>query len=316
MRILFMGTPDFALFSLRALVESGEEVIGVVTQPDKPKGRGKAMTPPPVKVYAEEQGITVYQPATMKDGAFLETLTELDPDLIVVTAYGKILPPYILDYPKYGCLNVHGSLLPRYRGAAPMQRAVMNGDRETGVTIMYMAEGLDTGDMLLSRAFPIGENDNFEAVHDGLGALGADALLEAIALLKAGTAPRIPQDDARSDYAAKITKEDCRFDFTESASALHNRIRGLSPIPLAFFTAADGKMVKVLETRKGSVFSEKPAGTVLALSDGGVSGILVACAEGSLLLVRVVPEGKKPMDAVAYANGRGLKVGDKISAST
>ena len=309
-----MGTPDFALFSLRARVEGGEEIVGVVTQPDKPKGRGKAMTPPPVKVYAESIGLPVYQPATMKDGAFLETLRALDPELIVVTAYGKILPSYILDYPKYGCLNVHGSLLPRYRGAAPMQRAVMEGQKETGVTIMYMDVGLDTGDMLLKKVLPIGENDNFENVHDGLGVLGADALMEAIALLKSGNAPREKQDDALADYAAKITKEDCLLDLTRSAEELHNTVRGLSPIPVSFFTMADGKMLKVLETRKGSVKSDKAPGTVLALSDGGKAGILVACGEGSLLLLRVVPEGKKPMDAIAFANGKGIRVGDKISS--
>ncbi len=312
MRILFMGTPDFALFSLRALVESGHNVIGVVTQPDKPKGRGKAMASPPVKVYAESVSIPVYQPETMKGEAFLETLRKLDPELIVVTAYGKILPPYILDYPRYGCLNVHGSLLPEYRGAAPMQRAVMEGKTETGVTIMYMDVGLDTGDMLLKKTLKVGENDNFECVHDGLGVLGADALLEAITLLEKEEAPREKQDEARANYAAKITKEDCLLDITGRASALHDTVRGLSPIPLAFFRLPDGRLLKVLETRKGSVSSEKEPGTVLALSDNGVPGILVACGEGSLLLVRVVPEGKKPMDATAFANGRGLKAGDRL----
>ena len=312
MRILFMGTPDFALFSLRALVESGEELVGVVTQPDKPKGRGKSMSSPPVKIYAESVGIPVYQPTTMKDGAFLETLRALDPELIVVTAYGKILPSYLLDYPKYGCLNVHGSLLPLYRGAAPMQRVLMEGRRETGVTIMYMDVGLDTGDMMLKRVLPIGENDNFEDVHDGLGVLGAEALLEAVALLKSGNAPREKQNDALSTYAAKITKEDCCLDLSRPAEELHNTVRGLSPIPVAFFYLGDGKMLKVLETRKGSVNSDKAPGTVLALSDRGNAGILIACGSGSLLLTRVVPEGKKPMDAIAFANGRGLKVGDRL----
>ena len=312
MRILFMGTPEFSLFSLRALVENGHDVIGVVTQPDKPKGRGKAMAAPPVKVFAESIGLPVYQPQTMKDGAFLETLRMLDPELIVVTAYGKILPSYILEYPRYGCLNVHGSLLPVYRGAAPMQRAVMEGQTETGVTIMYMDAGLDTGDMLLKKVLPIGENDNFEHVHDELGSLGADALIEAIALLEAGNAPREKQDDKSSTYAEKITKEDCQLDCGSSAYELHNRIRGLSPIPLAFFRLSDGKLLKVLEARRGSITSEKKAGTVLAFADNGRQGILVACGEGSLLLVRVVPEGKKPMDAIAFANGRGLKVGDRL----
>ncbi|MBR2906863.1 MAG: methionyl-tRNA formyltransferase [Clostridia bacterium] len=312
MRILFMGTPDFALFSLRALVESGEEIVGVVTQPDKPRGRGKSMSAPPVKAYAESIGLSVYQPQTMKDGAFLDTLRSLDPELIVVTAYGKILPSYILDYPKYGCLNVHGSLLPRYRGAAPMQRVLMNGERKTGVTIMYMDVGLDTGDMMLKRVLPIGENDNFETVHDGLGVLGAEAILEAVALLKSGNAPREKQDDALSTYAEKITKEDCLLDVTRTSSELHNTVRGLSPIPVSFFLLPDGKMLKVLEARKGSVNSDKTPGTVLALSDSGSAGILIACGEGSLLLTRVVPEGKKPMDAIAFANGKGLKVGDRL----
>lgn len=312
MRVLFMGTPDFALFSLKALVESGEEVIGVVTQPDKPKGRGKAMSAPPVKVYAEEIGLPVFQPVTMKDEAFLPTLRELDPELIVVTAYGKILPKYILDYPRYGCLNVHGSLLPAYRGAAPMQRAVMEGCTETGVTIMYMDVGLDTGDMLLKKVLPLGENANFEDVHDGLGVLGADALLEAIALLKAGDAPREKQDESLATYAAKITKEDCHVQFALPAGMLHNRIRGLSPIPLCFVTMRDGKMLKIAETRVGSVSSTASPGTVLGLSDGGESGILVSTGEGSILLKRVVPEGKKPMDALSFANGRGLRVGDLL----
>ena len=312
MRVLFMGTPDFALFSLKALVESGEEVIGVVTQPDKPKGRGKAMSAPPVKVYAEEIGLPVYQPATMKDEAFLPTLRELDPELIVVTAYGKILPKYILDYPRYGCLNVHGSLLPAYRGAAPMQRAVMEGCKETGVTIMYMDIGLDTGDMLLKKVLPLGENDDFEDVHDGLGVLGADALLEAIALLKEGKAPREKQDEALANYAAKITKEDCHVQFSLPTRELHNRIRGLSPIPLCFVTTKDGKMLKIVETRVGSMKRDVEPGTVLGFSDSGENGILVATADGSILLCRVVPEGKKPMDALSFANGRGLRVGDLL----
>ena len=181
MRILFMGTPDFALFTLKALVEAGEQIVGVVTQPDKPKGRGYALQPPPVKVYAEEKGLPVYQPLTFKDGAFENELKALAPDLIVVVAYGKILPRYVLEFPKYGCVNVHGSLLPAYRGAAPMQRAIIDGKRETGITTMMMDVGLDTGDMLLVEKMPIEQNDNFETVHDKLGALGAKTLLETVA---------------------------------------------------------------------------------------------------------------------------------------
>ena len=172
MRILFMGTPDFALFTLRALLESGREVVGVVTQPDKPRGRGYALQPPPVKAYALEKGLAVYQPETLKNGAFDDTLRALSPDVIVVVAYGKILPRSVLELPRYGCINVHGSLLPAYRGAAPMQRAILDGCAETGVTTMQMAAGLDTGDMLVVRRVPIGENDNFEDIHDRLGTVG------------------------------------------------------------------------------------------------------------------------------------------------
>ena len=178
MKILFMGTPDFALFSLRALVDAGENVAAVVTQTDKPKGRGMTLSPPPVKVYATERGIPVYQPKTLKDGAFETELRAIDPDIIIVVAYGKILPKYVLDYPKYGCINIHGSLLPKYRGAAPMQRAIMEGETVTGVTSMYMAEGLDTGDMLLTEEVAIAPDDNFEAVHDKLGAAGARVLID------------------------------------------------------------------------------------------------------------------------------------------
>ena len=187
MKILFMGTPDFALFTLKALVEeSGHEICGVVTQPDKPKGRGYALLPPPVKVYAEERGIAVYQPATLRDEAFASLLSELSPDLIVVVAFGKILPQSVLDFPKYGCINVHGSLLPEYRGAAPMQRAVIDGKTVTGITTMYMADGIDTGDMLLKYELPIGENDNFEDIHDRLAECGADLLIKTVEGLEKG----------------------------------------------------------------------------------------------------------------------------------
>ena len=202
MKILFMGTPDFALFSLKALCEHSEhELCGVITQPDKPKGRGYALMPPPVKVYALEKGLPVYQPNTLKDEEFAKLLAELSPELIVVVAYGKILPKNVIDFPKHGCINVHGSLLPEYRGAAPMQRAIIDGKPVTGVTIMYMAEGLDTGDMLLKRELVIKENDNFEDIHDGLGKIGAEALIDTVEMIANGTALRIPQDDSLSTYA-------------------------------------------------------------------------------------------------------------------
>ncbi len=311
MRIVFMGTPDFALASLRALCEAGEQVVAVVTQPDRPRGRGYVLTPPPVKVYAEGRGIPVYQPATLRQGAFDGTLAELAPDLIIVVAYGKILPKSVLDYPRHGCINVHGSLLPALRGAAPMQRAIIDGHPTTGITTMYMAEGLDTGDMLLKAEMPIEDGDNFESVHDKLAALGADVLLRTVAALKAGTLVATPQDDTLATYAAKIEKADCLIDFSRDAKAVHDLIRGLSPMPLAFTHTPDGKLLKVpaaAVAKPASVGSLAAPCTVLSLADG----IEVACGQGSVRLLTVTPEGKKSMPAAAFINGRKVAVGDVL----
>lgn len=311
MRILFMGTPDFAVFTLRALCERGEEIVGVVTQPDKPRGRGYTLTPPPVKVYAEERGIPVYQPATLKDEAFAALLSRLDPEVIVVVAYGKILPANVLSYPKHGCINVHGSILPAYRGAAPMQRAIMEGQRETGITTMLMDVGLDTGDMLLVDRVPIGENDNFEDIHDRLGACGAALLLRTLDELRAGTLTPVAQDAAGATYAAKIERADCALDFSLSARELHDRIRGLSPIPLAFTRTPDGRLLKVCESRVADdECVHENVGEVLSLAGGRIE---VACAKGSLYLLSVLPEGKKRMSAVDMINGRRIAVGDVLA---
>lgn len=309
MRILFMGTPDFALFSLRALVEAGEDVIGVVTQPDKPKGRGYALMPPPVKVYALEQGLPVYQPATLRGEAFAALLKSLNPDLIVVVAFGKILPANVLEYPPYGCINVHGSLLPKYRGAAPMQRAILDGACETGVTTMMMDVGLDTGDMLLTGKIAIEAHDNFETVHDKLGKCGAEVLLRTLKQMRDGTLQRIPQDSALATYAAKIEKSDCVIDFHRSAETVHNQIRGLSPFPLAFTHTPDGKLLKVIAAAVSDVTADAPAGTVVSLSNGKIT---VACAEGCVDFLTVLPEGKKRMPAADFVNGRKLSVGDVL----
>ena len=308
MRILFMGTPDFALFALRALCDAGENVVGVVTQPDKPKGRGYELCPPPVKVFALEKGIPVYQPATLKNGAFDAELAALAPDLIVVVAYGKILPQSVLDFPRYGCINIHGSLLPEYRGAAPMQRVLIDGKHETGVTIMQMEAGLDTGAMLTVARTPIGENDNFEDIHDRLGALGADALLQTLADIRAGKISPVPQNEALATYAAKIEKSDCLLDFSKAARTEPDRGRGLSPIPLAFTRTPDGKMLKVITTRISTarVPEGTAAGTVLALGDT----VTVACGEGAIEILRLLPEGKGRMSAADYVRGRRLSVGD------
>ena len=311
MKILFMGTPDFALFSLKSLVEysttSDISICGVITQPDKPKGRGYALLPPPVKEYALSVGLDVYQPNTLKGEEFENLLSKLSPDLIIVVAYGKILPKNVIDYPKYGCINVHGSLLPEYRGAAPMQRAIIDGKEKTGITIMYMAEGLDTGDMLLTREILIDENDNFENIHDKLGILGAQMLQEIIPMLQNGTAVRIPQDDALSTYAKKISKEDCLIDFSKTAKEIHNQIRGLSPIPLSFTYLPNGKILKVISSKITDCSTvHENVGTVLSLDDG----IEISCGIGSISLTRILPEGKARMSAADFIRGRSVSIGD------
>lgn len=311
MKILFMGTPDFALFSLKSLVEYSKntdiKICGVITQPDKPKGRGYALVPPPVKSYALEAGLDVYQPDTLKDELFSELLSKLAPDLIVVVAYGKILPKNVIDYPKYGCINVHGSLLPEYRGAAPMQRAIIDGKDKTGITIMYMAEGLDTGDMLYKKELPIKETDNFENIHDGLGLLGAEMLIEIIPQLQNGTVVRTPQNDELSSYAKKITKEDCLVDFSKDAKTVHNLIRGLSPFPLSFTHTPNGKLLKLISSSIADYDTPHACvGEILSLDEK----IEIACSKGSIYIDRVLPEGKTRMSAADFIRGRNISVGD------
>ncbi len=305
MRILFMGTPDFAKRNLEALYNNGENIIGVVTTPDKPKGRGMVLTPSDVKKFALEKNLPVYQPTTLKDGAFLDTLKELDPELIIVVAYGKILPSYVLDYPKYGCINNHASILPKYRGAAPIQRAIIDGDNETGVSVMKMDIGLDTGDVILVEKVQIEENDNFETVHDKLAEAGSIALLKTVDLLKKGEATYTKQPDTFT-YAEKILKEDCLIDFNKSLDEIHNQIRGLSPIPLSYTKTSEGKILKVVKAHKTDKALKGQAGEVIAL-DGA---IYVSCTDGVIALDVIVPEGKGKMNAADFINGRKIKVGD------
>ena len=308
MKILFMGTPDFALFSLKGLCENGYNVVGVVTQPDKPKGRGYALTPPPVKVYAMEQNIPVYQPNSLRTEEFASLLEEINPDLIAVVAYGKILPKNVLDYPKYGCVNVHGSLLPEYRGAAPMQMAIIDGKKVTGITTMFMAEGLDTGDMLLKAECEIAENDNFEIIHDRLGLLGAELLRKTIDGLEKGEITPIPQDHSKATHTSKILKEDCELDFSKDCDTVHNLIRGLSPIPLSFTHTPDGKLLKIVESEiceRESVNEE--IGKVISLENGKIR---VLCANGSINILKVLPEGKGRMTAADFIRGRKINEGD------
>ncbi len=299
MRILYMGTPDFAVAPLHALCQAGHEVCAVLTQPDKPTGRGYKMTPPPVKVAALEQGIPVHQPETLRNNAIADLLDRYQPELIAVAAYGKILPEYVLNYPKYGCLNVHASLLPKYRGAAPINRCLMDGESETGVTIMYMEKGLDTGDMLLWESTPITDDDNAETLHDRLAEMGARLLVRTLEQLD--TITPVKQDDAAQTYAPMLNKADCRIDFTKSARAVFNHIRGLSPFPGAF-TSLDGRVLKVYASTvvKGS-------GAPGAVIDG--EGLTVACGEDAVRLTVIKPEGKKAMTDSQYLNGHPIKKG-------
>ncbi len=310
MKVLFMGTPDFAKICLSAIAEDGFEIVGVVTQPDKPKGRSYKMTPPPVKVYAEEKGFAVYQPETLRDEAFLPTLKELDPDIIIVAAYGKILPPYIINYPRYGCINAHGSILPKYRGAAPIQRAIMDGEAETGITVMYMNEGLDTGDMILKETTPITEEDNFETMHDRLAEIGGRTLVQAMKLLEAGKATVEKQDDSLATYAEKITKADCIIDFKIPANELLCRIRGLSPFPLAQTKTPDGRLLKIVSAVAATGSSEAKPGTVTVVDKDGFE---VVCGGGKKIRIKeVLPEGKGRMTAADFVRGRRIEMGDML----
>ena len=309
MKILFMGTPEFARESLKALYESGEDIVAAVTQPDKPKGRGYKLCPCAVKIYAEEKNIPVYQPNTLKGEEFSSLLKSLSPELIVVVSYGKLLPENVLEFPKYGCINVHGSLLPKYRGAAPIQRAIINGESKTGITTMYMEKGLDTGDMLQKTEVEISDNDNFETLHDKLALCGAQTLLNTIESLKAGTLSPSKQNDNEATYAAKIEKNDCLIDFSKTPREIFNLVRGLSPLPLAFTHTPDGKILKVVScecAKTDNAQVNAAPGTVVSL-DGGIG---IACAGGSVKILEVIPQGKGRMSARDFIRGRKISVGE------
>ena len=309
MRIVFMGTPDFAVPSLRKLVECGHEVCGVFTQPDKPKNRGMKLLPPPVKEYALTVGIPVFQPTTLRDGTALEQLRELEPQLIVVAAYGKILPVDILQLPALGCINVHSSLLPKYRGAAPINWAILNGEEETGVTIMYMAEGLDTGDMLASSATAIDLNESAQQLHDRLAQMGADLLPQVLEQLESGTAAPVPQDDAQSCYAPMLSRALSPIDWTHTAREIHNQVRGLTPWPSAT-AEVDGVRCKIIRT---VVSDEKTAQAPGTCVKADKHGLWVACGQGTVLQILVLqPDGKKAMAAHAFLLGHPLKEKEAI----
>lgn len=303
MKLVYMGTPDFAVPALEKLA-AVHEVAAVFTQPDKPVGRKQILTPPDVKVCAERLGIPVCQPASMKTPEAFELLKSFAPEVIVVAAYGQILPKAVLDLPAYGCVNIHCSLLPKYRGAAPIQQAVLNGDAVTGVTTMLMDVGLDTGDILLTKETPIGENETSAELFDRLSLLGGELILETLDALAQGSVTPKKQDEALATHTSKIDKSLCPIDFTATAQAVHNLIRGLYSWPVAT-AQIGGKRVKIHKARiaKGS----GSAGVILS-----VKPFVIACGEGAVEILELQPEGKKKMSAEAYAAGHNLKIGDKL----
>ncbi|MGN0453209.1 MAG: methionyl-tRNA formyltransferase [Ruminococcus sp.] len=298
MNIVFMGTPDFAVESLKKLHSAGHGILAVFTKQDMPRGRKMIMTPPEVKVCAEELSLPVYQPASLRDEEVIEAIKAMSPDIIVVVAYGKILPKAILDIPKYGCVNVHGSLLPKYRGSAPIQWTVINGDRYGGVTTMYMGEGLDTGDEIEKYVTEVGENETSGELFDRLAVAGADLLLDTLKLIEEGKAQRTPQNDEEATYAPMLDKKMCLIDWSKSASEVHNLVRGLNPWPVAL-TTLNGKRIKIIETRK-SLLSGK-CGQVVSTSP-----LTVACKEGAVEILTLQPEGKKAMDSKSFLMGHKL----------
>ncbi len=313
MKILFMGTPDLAKECLKAVYnKSGVEIIGVVTQPDKQKGRGMKMIPSPVKEFAEENDIPVYQPQTLKDGAFAAVLDELKPELIIVAAYGKILPHYVIAYPKYGCVNAHGSLLPKYRGASPIQRAIIDGETVTGITAIYMDDGLDTGDMILKLECAISDDDDFGSLHDRLAEMAGIAMCEVIDRIENCTVTREKQPDTGASYAAKIEKEDTVVDFSRSPRSVVNLIRGLSPMPCAMTRTPDGHILKLTSARVLSGESSEESGTVVSLNTVGNGEIIISCGGGLISVSGVIPEGKKRMAAADFIRGRKISVGDLL----
>ena len=303
MKVVFMGTPEFAVPCLEKLFEENYEVVGVYTQPDKPKGRGYVLTPPPVKELALKHNVPVFQPTKMRDEETINTLKSLNPDVIVVVAYGKILPKEILDIPALGCINVHASLLPKYRGAGPIQWSVINGEKVTGVTTMYMDVGLDTGDQIIDNSLEIGENETAGEVHDRLSILGAETLSETLKLVSANKAPRKKQDDSLATYAPMLDKNLCEIDFSKDVHEIHNLIRGLSPWPVAT-TKLNGKTLKIHR----SVVLEKECNANFGEVVENNGRLVVACKNGCIEILQLQLEGKKRMDTAEFLRGHSIDV--------
>lgn len=304
MKILFMGTPEFAVPCLDILIKEGHSICGVVTQPDKPKGRGHKMMPPPVKLCAQENNIPVFQPETLKGGAFLEELEKLNPELIIVVAYGKILPEYVLNYPKHGCINVHASLLPKYRGAAPIQWSIINGEAETGITTMYMEKGLDTGDMIFKASTEITEDETYGSLHDRLSTIGAELLVKTVVAVADGSVPREKQNDDLSCYAPMISKETGHINWSEPAHKILNLIRGLNPFP-GSYTMYGEEVLKIFHAEMGCKTSGK-CGEFSVVD----KKFEVVCGDGQSILVDEIQfKGGKRMTVAGYLNGHSVDKG-------
>ena len=311
MKIVFMGTPEFAAASLKALVESNQyEIAAVVTQPDRPKGRGHKVMMSAVKEYALTQGLPVLQPERVKTPGFQEEMEKLQPELIVVAAFGQFLPKSLLDLPRFGCINVHASLLPRYRGAAPIHYAILKGETEAGVTIMQMDVGMDTGAMLSKVSVPVGPEMTQGELHDILKEKGAQLLLDTIPQLGAGNLQPVPQPAGEATYASLITRNMEKLDWNKTAEELHNQIRAFDPWPGSFTLLPDGKRLKIWKSRVLETTGQDLPGTVLRADS---RGFWVACGQGSLEILECQPEGKKRMAATPFINGKHVKAGDRLA---
>lgn len=306
MNVIFMGTPDFAVSTLEGLIKSNHKIIAVVTRPDRPKGRGREILPSPVKVVAEDNKIEVLQPEKVREPDFVKKLREYRPDCIVVVAFGQILPKDILSLPRYGCINLHASILPKYRGAAPINWALINGETKTGVTSMLMNEGMDTGDILIQREVEITEGDSAGTLHDRLSEMGSEVILETLDGLEKGNVKRVKQNESSATYAQKIKKEDCLINWDEDAKKIVNRIRGLTPLPGAY-TFYNGKRLKItnaeylikeVKAEKGEVFEVNR------------NGIKVICGNGLVIIKNLQPEGKRVMGVGEFISGHNIKAGE------
>ena len=309
--VVFMGTPDFAVGSLKALLEAGQyHIQAVVTQPDRPKGRGQKMVETPVKTFALQHGLPVFQPLKVKEAEFVQQLKAWQPDFIVVAAFGQFLTQEILDIPTYGCINVHASLLPKYRGAAPIQYAIIKGEKESGVTIMRMEKGMDTGAMYSRVVVPIDAEMNFARLHDELMEKGAVLLTDTLPRIAEGLQPEI-QKESEATFATLLTKEMAKIDWNRPAQEVHDRVRGFDPVPGAFTYLPDGKLLKIWETRVTGNRTEALPGTVVSVTKKDFS---VACRDGELRILTVQPESKKRMPAAVFLNGRGVTAGDRFGS--